>query len=428
MLNSPGESVLWEKSQNFVKFRLHCRQQTGNVGLCNMLHRYTFRNFYSFADETTIDFRLPKTFHAPGASTPASTGVRMSNVMAAIGPNASGKTNLIKPLSFFCWFVSNSFRWEPQAEIPFETHFFSKDPNCEFEVELTAYGEIWRYHVILTRERVLHEALFRKTSKLFSYVFVRDWEKNNYTIRQQGFDMSPSEAKKVRPNASLIATAAQYNVPLGMRLSKLPFYTNVIETGRAHLGFDGLIEATRVFHENDHLRARMIELLHAWDLGLDEVKIEKVTFTDPTNTKTMDQPFPFGVHKHGKQTAKRIFLHESSGTQGAYLLLANLLPALNTGGLVVIDELEADLHPHMLMPILDLFLSENTNFRNAQIMFTCHAAEILTLLEKQQIMLVEKGEEGASEAWRLDSMGGVRKDDNLYAKYMAGAYGAVPQV
>jgi len=393
-----------------------------------MLHRYTFRNFYSFADETEVDFRLPKTFRAPGASAPRGTGVRISNAMATIGPNASGKTNLLKPLAFFQWFISRSFRAEPEAEIPFETHFFSKAPSCEFDVELSAYDETWRYEVELTRERVLHEALYRKTSKYFSYVFTRDWENNNYIVRQQGFDMSPSEAKKVRQNASLISTAAQYNVPLGMRLSKLPIYSNVLETGRAHLGFDGLIEATAVFHENNRLRARMIELLRGWDLGLEDVKIEKATFTDPTNTKTMEYPFPFGVHKQGKRTAKRIFVHESSGTQGAYLLLAKLLPALDAGGVAVIDELEADLHPHMLVSILDLFLSENTNPDNAQVIFTCHAAEILTLLEKQQIMLVEKDQEGASEAWRLDSMGGVRKDDNLYAKYMAGAYGAVPQI
>ena len=43
-------------------------------------------------------------------------------------------------------------------------------------------------------------------------------------------------------------------------------------------------------------------------------------------------------------------------------------------------------------------------------------------------MLVEKDEQGNSDAWRLDSIQGVRKDDNLYAKYMAGAYGAVPRI
>ena len=82
----------------------------------------------------------------------------------------------------------------------------------------------------------------------------------------------------------------------------------------------------------------------------------------------------------------------------------------------------------MLEPIIDLFASAETNPYNAQLLFTCHAIEILNLLNKSQVILVEKDTLCESAAWRLDSMEGVRSDDNLYAKYMAGAYGAVPQL
>jgi predicted ATP-dependent endonuclease of OLD family len=82
----------------------------------------------------------------------------------------------------------------------------------------------------------------------------------------------------------------------------------------------------------------------------------------------------------------------------------------------------------MLNPILDLFFSPKTNPKNAQIIFTCHSVEVLSLLHKSQVVLVEKNQDCVSDAWRLDSIKGVRADDNLYAKYMAGAYGAIPQV
>ena len=82
----------------------------------------------------------------------------------------------------------------------------------------------------------------------------------------------------------------------------------------------------------------------------------------------------------------------------------------------------------MLEPILELFASPKTNPHGAQLLFTCHAVEVLNLLHKAQVMLVEKDEHNQSTAWRLDSVSGVRNDDNLYAKYMAGAYGAVPQL
>ena len=110
------------------------------------------------------------------------------------------------------------------------------------------------------------------------------------------------------------------------------------------------------------------------------------------------------------------------------VLLHRLLPVLERGGLAVIDEFENDLHPHMLEPILGLFADDRTNPHGAQLLFTCHAMEVLNILHKSQVMLVEKDENNESTAWRLDSVEGIRSDDNFYAKYMAGAYGAVPQL
>lgn len=82
----------------------------------------------------------------------------------------------------------------------------------------------------------------------------------------------------------------------------------------------------------------------------------------------------------------------------------------------------------MLEPILDLFANPATNPRSGQLLFTCHAMEVLNIVHKSQVMLVEKDANNESNAWRRDSVEGIRSDDNLYAKYMAGAYGAVPQL
>jgi predicted ATPase len=82
----------------------------------------------------------------------------------------------------------------------------------------------------------------------------------------------------------------------------------------------------------------------------------------------------------------------------------------------------------MLEPILDLFANPKTNPYNAQLIFSTHAIEVLNLLEKTQVMLVEKDDDCVSTAYRLDSVEGIRNDDNFYAKYMAGAYGAVPNL
>jgi len=93
----------------------------------------------------------------------------------------------------------------------------------------------------------------------------------------------------------------------------------------------------------------------------------------------------------------------------------------------IIDEIDNDLHPHLLPHLIDLFKFEHTNPHQAQLIFSCHTPEVLNILKKHQIYLVQK-ENQESEAWRLDEVVGVRSDDNLYAKYMAGAFDAVPNV
>ncbi len=394
-----------------------------------MLHSYTIKNFLSFGVATEVSFRLNK--HAPrnDLSATDTTGQRLTKAMAVIGPNGSGKTNLLKPLAFLGWFVSGSFRSDPKARIPVQAHFFGADQVSEFEIEFDFDGRLWRYELAVTPDRVVSEALHVKTSRLFSYVFTREWLESaqGYRIKQQDFGFNPREAEKVRENASLISTAAQYQVPLASDFASLSLTTNVNYLGRQHFHDADVMTASRFFANDEPALRQMSALLQAWDLGLAEVTVEMLDI--PNDKGEMQKvPLPFGMHRHGDRTAKLPLFQESSGTQSAFVLLSRLLPVLRDGGLAVIDEFEADLHPHMLTPILDLFFSPATNPNNAQIIFTCHSVEVLNLLHKSQITLVQKDEACGSEAWRLDSMRGVRNDDNLYAKYMAGAYGAIPNV
>jgi len=101
---------------------------------------------------------------------------------------------------------------------------------------------------------------------------------------------------------------------------------------------------------------------------------------------------PYGLLKVDTVEHSIMLKQESSGTQTAYLMLSRLLPVFTYGGEAVIDELEADLDPEMLVPILDLFFPPETNPHNPQIIFTCHSNEVLSLLNKAQVVLVEKME------------------------------------
>jgi predicted ATPase len=171
----------------------------------------------------------------------------------------------------------------------------------------------------------------------------------------------------------------------------------------------------------------MNRLLSEWDLGLSGVDLQEIQL-NPVEAPDEKSWFPFGRHVSGTNSFSLPFNMESSGTQGAFILLSRLLPVLENGGLAVIDEFENDLHPLMLEPILDLFANPETNPQGAQLIFSTHAVEVLNLVEKSQVMLVEKDPNCLSTAYRMDTVEGIRNDDNFYAKYMAGTYGAVPDL
>lgn len=396
-----------------------------------MLHTLRFSNFFSFADETEVSFVLDS--HSNGTeSSFASTATdrRLSKLLAVVGANGAGKTNVIKALDFVCWFVTKSFFMEPGRSLAVQPHAFEDNGASHFELEFEASGKLYRYALALNKERVLSESLRVKTSRLFSTLFSREWNAKTGTesIKVPHFGLPQKQAEKVKPLASLISMAEQFGVEtahaivetLGRR------HSNVGAMGRQAFQAPDVFGAAEFFAGSEAHRARMATLLHQWDFGLKDVRLETLrTIREGKEEKVL---VPFGIHSDGEREMKLPMLAESSGTQAAFVLLADLLPILAEGGTVVFDELESDLHPLMLEPILNLFISPKTNPHNAQMVFTCHSVEILNLLKKGQIMLVEKNERCRSEAWRLSDMEGVRADDNFYAKYMAGAYGAVPML
>lgn len=394
-----------------------------------MLRAFTLQNFQSFKDPVHISLELNRNAPQDDRSCTTAAGNRLTKALAVIGANASGKTSLVKSLVFVDWFVKHSFHAKPDSLIPLAPHFSAELEPSMFEVEFELDGLEWRYRLTASKDRVYHESLYSRQSRAFSYVFIRDWDPGikGYRVKQQQFGFLQKEAEKVRENASLIATAAQYDVAMALRLVSANVLSNVHALGRLAMDHDQLLRASGFYAGNPDTKASMSALLQQWDLGLSDVRLEKRTVSRESG-ESDEIYIPFGIHRVEEREYPLMFLHESSGTQAAFVLLSRILPALERGGLVVIDELEADLHPHMLMPLLDLFFSPKTNPHNAQVIFTCHSMEVLSLLHKGQVVLAEKNGSCVSDAWRLDSVKGIRADDNLYAKYMAGAYGAVPEL
>lgn len=395
-----------------------------------MIRNYSFSNFYSFRDITRISLEVGQKPSSSGYDLTFSDGDRGNKVVAVVGANGSGKTQLLRPPAFLSWFIADSFTsLEPQERFPFKAHMLTPDEPTEFELFFDCRGEQYRYRLRLKETCVLYESLAVKTSHLFSHLFVREQQQNGeYTYKQKNFGFGEIKAAKLRNNVSVISAAHMQDSALAEELVGYfrNFTCNIHVMGRSHYDPGKLLTSAHFFKEHVQLHAKAVKLLSSFDLGLNGVELIDKNVTDEHQGEK-SIVVPYGVHQSKGREFRLSFLEESSGTQSAYVLLQKVLPVLEEGGVAIIDELDNDLHPHMLEALLDLFRFEHSNQHHAQLIFSCHTPEVLNLLAKHQVYLVEKQDQH-SDAWRLDQIRGLRADDNLYAKYYAGALGAVPEL
>ena len=402
-----------------------------------MIHAFSCKNFYSFGESAEVDFEVNDNAPENNGYFKTASGVRLSKVETVIGPNASGKTNLLKILPFLKWLIIDSFNAKPEDPIVVQSFAFgeAKDQPTELSVVFELDGKIYSYEFILTQERILTEKLERSTfvkeKKGTQQIFSRKWNKSKsiYEFDGKKFKLPKDFESLLRKNASVIGTAARLNHSESKEIAEFwqKIETNVIEAGwvGGHWGPDPrvrLMEALDFFSNNSDLKEQVEKVLSRYDLGLDGFLIDKKKLENGVSLNVS------GIHSYNGQKYPLPLQYESSGTMQLFILLKSISQALKTGGIAVLDEFDVNLHPEMVMTLFDLFVQPETNPKNAQLLMSTHSHLILSKLDKYQIILVEKNKNGVSEAWRLDEVSGVRADENYYSKYIAGAYGAVPKL
>jgi len=407
-----------------------------------MILQYTVENFYSFREPAVVDFTVPaQAGDRPGLLT-SESGHRVNAVTAVLGANASGKTNLLKPLGFLKWFLTNSAQSKPKKEISCEPFDFTLNPGntpIRLSLHFEHKGEQYLYQLAFTCDRVLEESLHRKKQR-FAFLFERLWnpEIGEYDFKAQ--DLGPTAQVPLRENASWISCALLQTHPFALEL--LPFLENlggnVEADGRLptqEAEYLNVFESGRYFSERPNLLTKASKIMSNFDLGLSSVESRSFKTTTIEGKET-DIQIPMVLHRlPDDQTFMLPLMQESRGTQSLFVLLRYLLPVLENGGIAFIDEFESGLHPHMVKAVVDLFFNPATNPKQAQLIATFHTDYLLKdTLNKYQTYLVEKDKTLNSVAYRLDSIrqakGGKapRNVDNLYDKYHAGAYGGIPDL
>lgn len=410
-----------------------------------MIHWYKFKNFYSFKDETKVDFTLKKNSSSSNLDAfIGDTGV--SKVTAVMGANGSGKSNLLKPLAFLKWFTNSSFKeLDGNDKMPCQGHAICKDEPTKIEIMFEIYfydkKDFCRCHYTteFDQKQVIHERLKMEFEEGWRVMFNRRINRSGkkYNVQTTSFIedgakievFDKKELESVPFNASVISyfLRKEHWASIGVAREFSEIYTNLGSIGKQHFNYSKVLRTTKFYNENKEMFEVAKDFMKKMDFGLSDIVLKEETIHNPESEKTSVHYMPYGVHINGGEYFEIPFYLESSGTQACYHFIADLISAFDTGGIAVIDELDSDLHPLMVNEIIDMYSNENVNPKNAQLIFSCHSPEVLKVLKKHHVYLVEK-EDGESYCWRLDEMKGLRSQDNLYNKYITGALGAIPDI
>lgn len=403
-----------------------------------MIRNYSCENFCSFRDH--VEFSLLTGAKTPTdySYVPSLSGDQISVLAGVFGPNASGKTNLLKPLAFLNYFLRHSYQEQERGDgLPVDPFFTNTTEPTRFTLEFEGSGQRYRYELSLTRQEIQEEKLMLRSpeSGQFRTLLTRSQGKERPTVSVQHNFTDATALRQLlrdRPNASVIAAGLVTGRPEFQQVlhSLGGFETNVDRLGKTEVGQSNrigeVLECARYFQDNPHFLEDLEQRLKSADLGIAGLKLKEIDMlTDKGDTRKA--PMPFVIHRSGNKQFSIPLTHESSGTKRLFVLLRSFLPVLTSGGIAVIDEMESDLHPHLIPLLLDLFVDSSTNPKRAQLIFTCHHVEILNLLAKEQIMLVQKDAQNISHARRLADIKGIRREENFFANYNAGRYEAVPE-
>lgn len=382
-----------------------------------MLLEFGFKNFFSFKEGAVISYKLddncPKII---------SNGKDFSTALVVKGANASGKTNVLKALSFLNYFVTQSFSSDPNSDILVAAHFDNPKPS-EFYVEFKIEDTTYFYELACDKNQVFSEKLFEKNTHENPLI---ERTNNNlvYIHKRESLD-NLRTIKVIRPNASIISTAHQY----GFKDLSI-FYNFFINIGSnvIHYGLDinrtDIRTISEILSEKPATLKYISNFIASCGTGVSDIMIKHII--DQDNKKYY---FPLFIYNYNNKEITITESFESQGTKWLYQYLPLYFSVLEHGGVLTLDEFDVHLHPHILPKLIDLFINPEHNPKNAQLLISTHDDGVLNILGKYRSILVAK-EENESFAYRLDELPSdvVRNDRSLVSAYNQGNLGGVPKL
>lgn len=371
-------------------------------------------------------------------------------VAALYGANASGKSNVIAALAFMRDAVLSSHRlWSPDDGVPRDQFAWGpkKTEPSLFEVTVLVESVRYEYGFSVSDESFLEEWLYAWPHGKKQVWFERDNSEFKFGENLKGENKLIEDV--TRPNALFLSAAVQHKHiqlepifswfrmlrPINLSVGRTRFTADAHnEYVIAQLLEDGQGETrqSELFASEpptEPLLDRFRSLLRSADIGIVDLKLNKADSDDVA--RRVRRPTFQLKHQSDFENAWLPLEEESRGTRTLFRIALPILQAIRRGGTLIVDELEASLHPSLAQQIVRQFNDPSINPHNAQLIFTTHDTNLLgtilgdPALRRDQVWLTEKSPEGATILYPLSDYK-PRKSENLERGYIQGRYGAVP--
>ena len=394
-----------------------------------MLCQFTVKNYKSIRDEVTFDMQAAAISEHEDKVIIDKDGEQFLPVSAIYGPNGGGKSNVLEALHTLAAKVlrplyatgDNEDRIFLQKKLIIEPFAFSeetKNEPTEFEIFFRTEIAEYRYILHVKKDVVMYESLYRvklDTGRR-SALFERDEE-----IVLKGV------FAKLKISDELSATLPLLSY-LGITYKKNEVVKDVLEWfeyGVDFLNYGNPIEELRMAVSNsDDVKQLMLDMIQEMDLDIVDFRV-----VEDEN----DRIDVYTKHMVEGYEAELTLLEESSGTKKLFGLMPFIAASLLTGTVLVIDELDAKIHPVLLRHIIMMFNDMKINKKKAQLIFTSHDLSTMNseVFRRDEIWFVAKGNAQNSKLYSLvefknEKGESVRKDAKFDKQYLEGKYGADP--
>lgn len=395
-----------------------------------MLCQFTVKNYKSIRDEVTFDMQAAAISEHKDRIIKDVNGELYLPVSAIYGPNGGGKSNvleaintlvakILRPIYATADTEGHAFLQKKIIVEPFAFLEEYRESPTEFELFFRTNSAEYRYILHVKRDVVIYESLDRvklETGRR-SALFTRD---------ENGVDLKGAFARlKVSDDLSKTLAVLSY---LGIAYKENAVVKDVLnwfEFGIDFLNYGNPMQELRMaVSTSEDVKHLMLDMIQEMDLDIVDFRVEE---------KENDMIEVFTKHRVDDVETELELADESSGTKKLFGLLPFIAASLITGTTLVIDELDAKIHPVLLRHIIMMFNNMEINTHKAQLIFTSHDLSTMNndVFRRDEIWFVAKGKAQNSKLYSLvefkDAKGGsVRNDEKYDKRYLEGRYGADP--